>query len=284
MESTGDRLGENKEDKLFYGFTVDSSSTYARNEIPQQLTGGGVFICLKGEVEFFLNLKSYKLKAGDMCVAFPFSMLQIINMSDDFDGFGIRVSVELFIDIRIPSSTDYYLYIKDNPCISLSDDELRMLTGLCRRMMQGYDRIDHPFRMEIANNMFRIICYEITAIYKKGEPIAQQSILRKDMLFRKFLSLMAQNWQQYRDVDYYARKLCVTPRYLSSVIKEKSGASALGWINATVIRQAKGMLKDRRLSVQQIADKLNFANPSFFGQYFKKHTGMTPKKFRDKEG
>jgi AraC-like DNA-binding protein len=287
MESTGKRLSGNiGKNNLFYGFGIDNAGedTLDNYEIPQQLDDGGVFICLRGESEFFLDLKNYKLKAGDMCVAFPFSILQIISASDDFKGFGMGAGVELFKDIRIPSLTDYYLYIKENPCISLSNTEQKMLTELCEQMMQKYERIDHPFRMEIANSMFKVIYYEIAAIYKKNKPIVRESVSRKDMLFRKFLFLISQNYLQHRDVDYYAGKMCVTPRYLSSVIKEKSGAGALGWINSMVIRQAKSLLKDNRLSVQQISYELNFANPSFFGQYFKKHTGMTPKKFRDSGG
>jgi AraC-like DNA-binding protein len=278
--------GDTGENKLFYGFGIDNSAgnIFGEYEIPRQLNDGGVFICLRGESEFFLDLKNYKLKAGDMCVAFPFSILQVVSASDDFAGFGMGAGVELFQDIRIPSLTDYYLYIKDNPCISLSDAEQKMLTELCEQMIRKYERIDHPFRMEIANSMFKLIYCEIAAIYKISTPIVQEAVSRKDMLFRKFLFLVSKGYLQHREVDYYAGEMCVTPRYLSSVIKEKSGVSALGWINGMVVRQAKNMLKNNRLSVQQISDELNFANPSFFGQYFKKYTGTTPKKFRDNKG
>jgi AraC-like DNA-binding protein len=275
-----------KREQLFYGFSIDRTKRdmFDDYEIPQRLTSGGVFICLRGEAEFFMDLKDYKLKAGGMCVIFPFSILQIISVSKDFRGFGMGAEMELFNDIQIPSLTDYYLYIKENPCISLSMEEQEMLMELCVQMIQKYDRTGHPFRTEIANSLFKVIYCEIAAIYKRGKPIIQESVSRRDMLFRKFLFLISQNCLQYRGVDYYAGEMCVTPRYLSSVIKERSGTGALRWINGMVIRQAKSLLKDSRLSVQQISDELNFANPSFFGQYFKKYTGMTPKKFRDGKG
>ncbi|MDR1225210.1 MAG: helix-turn-helix transcriptional regulator [Tannerella sp.] len=281
-ELTGNLNGA-AEGKLFCGFSINSNTGIARNGhgIPQHLSSGGIFICLRGEAEFFLDLESYKLKAGDMCVAFPFSILQIISISDGFEGFGMGAGAALFNDIRIPSLTDYYLYIKDNPCISLSDGEQTMLTELCRQMIQKYERTGHPFRIEIANSMFRVIYCEIAAIYKRSKPVVHEAVSRKDMLFRKFLFLISKNYCRHREVDYYARELCVTARYLSSVIKGKSGLSALGWISGMVIRQAKSLLEDPGLSVQQISDELNFANPSFFGQYFKKYTGTTPKKFRD---
>ncbi|MDR1331600.1 MAG: helix-turn-helix transcriptional regulator [Tannerella sp.] len=282
-KSTDSRLfnGTSK-DKLFCEFSIGgkTGAVLSDREIPRHLSGGGIFICLRGEAEFFLDLKSYRLKAGDMCVAFPFSILQITGISDEFEGFGMGAGAELFNDIRIPSLTDYYLHIRDNPCISLSDGEQTMLTDLCRQMIRKYERTDHPFRIEIAGSMFRVIYCEIAAIYRRGTPIVHGAVSRKDMLFRKFLFLISGNCRRHREVDYYARELCVTPRYLSSVIKEKSGMSALGWISDMVIRQAKSLLEDPVLSVQQISDELNFANPSFFGQYFKKYTGMTPNKFR----
>ncbi|MDR0414548.1 MAG: helix-turn-helix domain-containing protein [Prevotellaceae bacterium] len=284
VESAGSRLfGGAASDKLFYGFSINSSSgrMFGERDVSRRLSDGGIFICLRGESEFFLDLKNYRLKAGDMCVTFPFSILQTVSTSNDFEGFGMGVSVELFHDIQIPSLTDYYLHIKNNPCISLSSAEQEMLTELCRQMVKKYERVDHPFRMEIVNSLFKTLYYEIAAIYKRGKPVIQGAVLRKEMLFRKFLFLAAQSYRQHREVDYYARELCVTARYLSSVVKEKSGMSATKWISGMVIRQAKILLKDSHLSVQQVADALNFANPSFFGQYFKKYTGITPKKFRD---
>lgn len=275
--------GDNKFEPLFCRFDVTTDWSDIFDSIPKRLNSGGIFICRQGEAEFFLDLKSYKLKKGDLCVAFPFSLLQVISKSDDFSGFGMTANIELFEKIQIPSATDYYIYIKDNPCISLSDEGQEILMRLCDMVIEKYNRIYHPFRMEITYSLFRALYFEIAAIYKKGKPIAQESVPRKDMIVRRFMFLLSRNYLKHRDVDYYANELCITSRYLSSIIKEKTGVSALAWISSMVIKQAKILLKDSKLSVIQVSEELNFANPSFFGQYFKKHTGMTPKKFKDTE-
>lgn len=251
--------------------------------IPKQLTDGGAYFCLEGEAEFILDLKSHKLKAGDMCVAFPFSILQTVRKSDDFKGFGVGISTNLFSDIQIPSAMDYYLHIKEDPCISLQAEDQKMLLDLCQQMMRKYSCVEHPFRQEIAKSLFKVVYFEIAAIYKKSRPTTQEYVSRKDMLVRRFMFLLAKNYHECREVDYYASELCITARYLSSVVKEKTGSSCLQWITDIVIRRAKALLKDNTLSIAQVSDELNFANPSFFGKYFKKHTGTTPKKFRDKE-
>jgi AraC-like DNA-binding protein len=273
----------NQKGLLLYDFKNSVENTFETHLIPRQLYGGGIFICLQGETEFVLDLKVHKLKKGDMCIIFPFSILQTVHQSDDFDKFLLGISIELIDDIQLPSLTEYYLYIKENPCISLSDEEKKMLLELCELMIQKYTFTSHPFRQEIVKSLFKVIYYEIAAIYKKHNPIMHESIPRKDMLVRKFMYLLTKHYHKHRAVKYYAGELCVTPRYLSSVIKEKTNSGALFWVNNLVIKQAKNLLNDNSLSVLQISDKLSFSNPSFFGQYFKKHTGMTPKKFRDKE-
>lgn len=272
-----------KDGLLVYAFTIvnEDEEVFKSHLIPKQVTDGLIFICLQGSVEFFLDLKSYKLKANDMCLTFPFSILQTVHKSDDFRGYMLAVNIELIKEIQIPSSIDYYLYIKDNPCISLSDEKREMLLGLFELMIQKYNEANHPFRQEIAKSLFRAIYYDIAAIYKNGDPITQEFVLRKDMIVRRFFFLLAKNYHLQREVDYYAAEMCITPRYLSTIIKEKTRLNASQWINDMVIKQAKSLLTDKRLSVAQIADELHFANPSFFGKYFKKHTGMPPKKYRD---
>ena len=74
--------------------------------------------------------------------------------------------------------------------------------------------------------------------------------------------------------------MCITPKYLSSIVKDVSGKNAGEWITEYVILEAKVLLKSSKMDVQGIAYKLNFPNQSFFGKYFKQKTGMTPGQYR----
>ena len=89
------------------------------------------------------------------------------------------------------------------------------------------------------------------------------------------------HYKQERSISFYAEKLCLTPKYLSSVIKQATGKLAGTWIDECVILEAKTQLKCSGKSIQQIAEELNFANQSFFGKYFKHHTGMSPSKYKE---
>ena len=92
-----------------------------------------------------------------------------------------------------------------------------------------------------------------------------------------------QYYHQEHDVTFYADKQCLSPRYFSAVIKEKSGNSALQWIIQMVITEAKQLLENTDLSIKEIAAKLNFPTQSFFGKYFKQYVGISPKEYRNKQ-
>ena len=103
---------------------------------------------------------------------------------------------------------------------------------------------------------------------------------RRDALLHKFIELVEANFQQERSVAFYADALCVTPKHLSASIREASGRTAGEWIDSYVLIEAKLMLRNTGLTIQEISTKLNFQNQSFFGKYFKRLCGQSPRDYR----
>lgn len=99
---------------------------------------------------------------------------------------------------------------------------------------------------------------------------------RQEIFFGKFIALLTQYHTQERSVTFYAEKLCITPKYFSTLIKKQTGKSAAQWIDDYVILEAKNLLKFSGMSIQEIAYHLNFSTQSFFGKYFKHQTGLSP--------
>ena len=96
----------------------------------------------------------------------------------------------------------------------------------------------------------------------------------------KFISLVADNFKEYRDIGFYADKLCITKKYLSSLLKQETGMTALEWIERHVVLYAKSCLSSTSMTIQQISDELDFPSQSVFGKYFKRVEGMSPKAYR----
>ena len=104
---------------------------------------------------------------------------------------------------------------------------------------------------------------------------------KKEVLFNSFISLVSKNHKQEHSVTFYATNLFITPKYLTRVIDEISHKPAKRWIDEYIALEAKMMLRSTPKSIQEISDELNFPDMSFFGKFFKRMTGMSPKAYRE---
>jgi AraC-like DNA-binding protein len=103
------------------------------------------------------------------------------------------------------------------------------------------------------------------------------------VLVHDFFELLAVHYTTERRVAFYASKLCVTPKYLTTMVKEVTGLSILEWINNVTVLNIKRLLRTSQATIQQISEELNFQTPSTFVRYFRQHTGTTPLKYRNGE-
>ena len=97
---------------------------------------------------------------------------------------------------------------------------------------------------------------------------------------QSFIFSLSQNFRTHHSVSFYAAEQCLTPRYFSTIVREKSGRNALQWIMMFIIAEAKKLLSDPDPSIKEIAETLGFSNQSFFGRYFKQYVGLSPMAFR----
>ncbi|MBQ5496196.1 MAG: AraC family transcriptional regulator, partial [Prevotella sp.] len=99
---------------------------------------------------------------------------------------------------------------------------------------------------------------------------------REQTIFDRFLQLVTQHCAEQHQIGYYADRMCLTERYLTTVIRQTSGTTAKDWIDRALITRIKIELRHTDKSSAQIAEEMHFANPSFFSKYFRRLTGMTP--------
>jgi AraC-like DNA-binding protein len=111
---------------------------------------------------------------------------------------------------------------------------------------------------------------------------AETSTDRDKTFFRQFLFLLSHEQLKRQQVGYYADKLHITPKYLSTICRKVSGKSPIRWITDSVMEDCYEMLRSTNLTVKEISNKLGFPNSSFFGQYFREQAGMTPVEYRTK--
>ncbi len=238
-------------------------------------------ICLKGRVEGTINLKPISISENDISVVLPDQIVQYSYISDDFSGLVFVMSKRFNdnLELSIKDSIPVMFYLKENPVIHLVTDEIEHL-------LKYYDILLHTVRMTHNTNRLEIVRLLVQALFyslnnfQQIREISGVPKSKREGLFDTFYELVLAHYKESREVGFYAEKLCLTPKYLSTVIKEKTGKSAFDWINDYVMLEAKSLLKSTNMTIQQISGELNFANQSFFGKFFKQHTGVSPKEYR----
>jgi len=259
---------------------VDDISDVQHFEYPTKIDFAVMNICLKGNLKGAINLKPYSFSENDLFMILPGQIIQYSYKSDDYSGFNIAMSKRFTdnLELNIKDSISIMLHLKENPIIHLSPDEVKYFLDYFNILRQAVRRTLNPNRMEVVRLLIMALFYNFQQI--QGKIIVTKT--KRDDLFEAFYELLLANYKESREVGFYADKLCLTPKYLSAVIKDLTGKSAFEWINDYVTLEAKALLKSTNMTIQQISDELNFANQSFFGKYFKRLTGASPKEYRGK--
>ena len=174
------------------------------------------------------------------------------------------------------------------------DQPYRIKEGRIAVIKQGYARvlinlIEETFQPDkllliVPNSILQIIevspDFDIEYLVKNNNQKEQSCQTHQEEIFQRFISLVNAYSKKERNVSFYADKLCLTPRYLNTIIRQTSQQTVMDWINQSIILEAKVLLKHSNLLVYQISDELNFPNPSFFSKFFKRMTGMTPHEYQ----
>ncbi len=260
---------------------------FEEGQILSALNKCGVFYCRRGQVEMSHGDHHYAIRGGDMYIYTASPPVRLLRRSDDAEG----MLAEADIDFVLPAAgkvmdVESLLFVRRHPCVSLSAAQGAHLEHLLENLqarMEADGRADLSRRhlaSELIQSMGRTLCYEILDLYFANAPLQPLPRGKKDDIFQDFTRALFRYCRREREVAFYARMQHITPRYFSTIIKEKSGYSASHWIVQMVIAEAKQLLDGPDLSIKEIADQLNFPTQSFFGKYFKQYVGVSPKEYR----
>lgn len=232
----------------------------------------------EGEADIHINLKKHALEASSLVILLPKQHIDI----DRTNGF---VCDYIYYSFDFMSAFPFTLHpstiekINKKQSLPLSSDERENVDGAFRLLYRQYGRLQHPSRMEIVKASLFLFMAEISQIYSKL--VVNLTTTHAERLTEQFFKLLHDHHDREHKPAFYADSLCLSVRYLSKVLKQVTGKSLNTWVTEFSIIAAKRLLKSTALTSAQIAEEMNFPNPSFFAKYFKKHTGMTPMQFRE---
>lgn len=242
-----------------------------------------VMLCLEGKASLSINNKMYTLARHNVLICHPEMIVEHSMVDMYFNCCGFCLSPDYIQQMFVISANNWNVrrFLEDNPILSLDDNE-------CKLFLQYYDLIKsklesepHEHLKELTDALLIAFMYEFHDSMKKHIKINPPRYNSADNLFSSFIDLLSHSYPKDRSVAYYADKLFVTPKYLSSVSKETCGKTASEVITQYVKRDIEYLLKCPNKSIKEIANELNFANLSFFGKYVKRNFGFSPKEFRE---
>lgn len=264
----------------FDSFIPDAElSTY-----PVRIDALTIILCTQGEGTIVIDMAEYHITRHSLLVLQPENFIQIKSCTSDFKSHVVFCGKNV-VEQVLPKMTAMLPLIMQHrmkPMLQLTENEAKGIESFYTFLKLKLEDAPTPFQSQKVLCMLQAALFEIMDIRIAHADMAPGRQSRKEEIMGHFILEVVKHFQQERQVSYYAQKLCVTPKHLSAVVKEISGRTAGEWIDHYVVMEAKMLLGSTDLTVQEISAQLNFANQSFFGKYFKHHTGISPTEFRKK--
>lgn len=240
---------------------------------------GGMVICLCRRYEGSIYIDGKEHKLGESSIAIlPEKHLVRFTESIKVETIQfIAVTTDYILNMPSPIDTSIFSYSRYIPVMQVSDSKFDDFQSYFRFLYKESNE-KSTYQDEILRSILYALILEITGEYNAQYNLNTGAEIKSHDVSDKFFHLLAVYYKENRTVQFYADKLNITSKYLTTAIKKITGRPVLEWLHEAVLIEAKMLLKTTDLTVQEISDRLNFSSPSAFVQFFKKHTGTTPKK------
>lgn len=256
-----------------------NAKIFSSKSNPVKFTSNVSILIRKGKCNIDINLISYAVKAPCIVNIRRTQILQINRVSDDLE-FSVIIMSKRFCDNLFLLLQDciYYPSAVRQQVTEIPDSLLNKFECLYSRINSIFEDKANPFGYQAMSLCLASFFFETA--YKCYMQLANDFQKGNNRLTSKFISLVQKHFKTERFLEFYANKLEVYTKHLSRTMKNVTGFTAVEWIERYVILEAKVLLKSSNLNVKQISEELNFPSQSFFGKYFKKIVGISPKDFR----
>ncbi|MDN0070593.1 helix-turn-helix domain-containing protein [uncultured Bacteroides sp.] len=250
---------------------------------PSKVPGYMFLLCFQGTCSITVHLTQYTMKKGTLLILLPDLYFQVLEQSDDckfiFAGFATELvrSSSLF-----SKSIEYTPFIFEKPVLQLDKKAFDLMYSYLRIIIKAKNISNNIVTQEQAALTFTQLILGLGNLIKNGKSVNQQ-YNRNQEIVKELVRTVVMNYHTERNVSFYADKMHLSPQHLSTTIKKITGKTLTDIISSFIINDAKAKLKSTEMTIQEIAYSLNFPDISFFGKYFKRYTGMSPKQYRNTE-
>ncbi len=293
-------------DKYYFkdGFAIAIDITHLFKPFIQANQGPYLFddyrlgVIKRGKMHGNINLQECLLEAGNIIFICPGTIAEPIEMSADCIIMGIGIPREMFHLAHSGKLPELFCGPNKHAIQRVDDEQMKMLNHMffllweianaqeaasAPTTQKDYKQDYKEAHQQVLYQMLSTITYYYNMLYSSQQPSSASGHRSANDIFDRFIQLVNNHCVSQRQLSFYAEHICVTERYLGTVVRQTSGITAKEWIDKAVITAAKVKLRHSNLQIAEITEALHFPNPSFFCKYFKRLTGLTPQEYRQME-
>ena len=237
-------------------------------------------IIIRGEGEVNFNLVDHHLTEGTLIYIGPGTIITPIRFSNDLELQGIGLFADFpmpFADGQFPSA--FNGQVRDFQ-LPVAKEDLQTARNILDTLWHLVHQPD--YHRQTASSLVAALMHHYDRLFHQQADNLAATRSREQTIFDRFILLVNQHCREQHQISYYAERLCLTERYLGTIVRQTSGTTAKEWIDRALIARIKVELRHTDKSVARISEEMNFPNPSFFSKYFKRLTQQTPAQYRSK--
>lgn len=248
---------------------------------PQRINGCLFILCLRGECEMSIHLAEHKIQANNIVTILPETFIHVHRQSPDCQLYIVGFNKELLNSANFFSSTMNYLSsLIESPVVSLQPETADLFKDYFMLLIKmGRMETINPNK-ELTSTMLLTILHGVGSIHQNIS-VSKRMFNRGEEIVKRLVQYVIKHYNKERSVAFYADLLHISPQHLSTTVNKVAGKTVTDIIAKLVVTDAQAKLKSTDLTIQEIAYSLNFPDISFFGKYFKRYTGMSPKQYRE---
>ena len=269
--------------KLLIIDTDSHNSLVETNALPGTIAAYGYTIVLHGWMTMLFNGREVHFTKDDLIIYTPGMMVSVIDISDDYRGICLVADKDFVFESPTMRDAIRAAYLPAvelrEPRLTLAEEDNLHLMELMRIIRRYLLSADHPFRSECLRTTYGLFLLELNAIQERT--ICNRRFPKRiEDLFFDFLRLVPIHFAEHHDVAFYSSGLCITPRYLSQIVRDISGRTVVDHINQMLLMEASYLLQQTSLPIADIAVRLHFSETASFTRFFTRMKGITPSEYR----
>lgn len=240
---------------------------------------------LSGSARIRYDMNEVDFRPHDVAVVLPNHILYPIENTEDYHVKMLLLSFDFLKELKQRTLSHDYAKFHLDPCSHLTDEQANQLLRIYELIQTITEIDDLPNRHEMLIYLVDIALEFLNLYRKEQDKISKFNNNTSNEVFNRFCDLLAKHYCESHEVNFYAGKLCLSPKYFSRLVQKSVGVSAADWITEYVIVHAKQMLITRTdLNIQGVSITLGFPDQAAFSRYFHRATGTTPKEYRKQKG